>query len=235
MHPIIWFGFITVFIFLKPELSWPEVWRVNQCASHLCDSFDGLLLNALTARGNFCGIRLEVSLYYVCHRIFSLVTLLYVQRITCGNLWIRMLKTFFVKASDRPNLLFLWVQIRIGWCWCKDQCGWIWRILRNDLVRISLLADFRFQICVLLMVHYFLNSFVAFYWAEFSYQGVFRISSVQSVFGHADTAVARVTEVALQPRSSEAKIEVHTVSNIQVSRLQIFWTDIESQFWVGNG
>lgn len=199
-----------------------SVWRVNQCASsHLCDSFDGLLLNASTARGNFCGIRLEVSLYYVCHRIFSLVMLLYVQRITCGNLWIRMLKTFFVKASDRPNLLFLWVQIRIGWCWCKDQCGWIWRILRNDLVRISLLADFRFQICVLLMVHYFLNSFVAFYWAEFSYQGVIRFSSVQSVSetlpfkqGQSPTDTAGVTEVARQPRSSEAKFEVRTVSNI---------------------
>ena len=39
-----------------------------------------------------------------------------------------------------------------------DFCGFC-----NDLVRISLLADFRFQICVLLMVHYFLNSFMAFY------------------------------------------------------------------------
>ncbi len=125
------------------------------------------LLNASTARGNFCGILLEVSLYYVCHRIFSWVTLLYFERITCGNFWIRMLKTFFLKASDRPNLLFLWVQIRIWWCWRKDHCRWILRILRNDLVRISKLADFRFQICVLLMVHYFLNSFVAFYWAEF--------------------------------------------------------------------
>ena len=78
------------------------------------------------------------------------------------NLWIRMLKTSFVKASDRPNLLFLWVQIRIGWCWCKDHCRWFLRILLDDLVRFSLLADFRFQICVLLMVHYFMNSFVAF-------------------------------------------------------------------------
>lgn len=218
MHPIIWFGFITVFIFLKPEFSGPEVWRVNQCASHLCDSFDGLLLNASTARGNFCGIRLEVSLYYVCDRIFSLVTLLYVQRITCGNLWIRMLKTFFVKASDRPNLLFLWVQIRIGWCWCKDQCGWIWRILRNDLVRISLLADFRFQICVLLMVHYFLNSFVAFYWAEFSYQGVFRFSSVQSVLAslRAETAFQARTESDRHRRGDRSR----TPAKIQWSQIR---------------
>ena len=55
-------------------------------ASNICDIFDGLLLDASTSRGNFCGIRLEVSLYYVCYRKFSLVTLLYVQRITCGNL-----------------------------------------------------------------------------------------------------------------------------------------------------
>ena len=138
------------------------------------------------------------------------------------NLWIRMLKTFFVKASDRPNLLFLWVQIRIGWCWCKDLCRWFLLILRNDLVRISLLADFRFQICVLLMVHYFLNSFVAFYWAEFSYQGVIRFSSVQSVLAslRAETASQARTESDRhcrgdsQPRSSEAKFEVRTVSNI---------------------
>ncbi len=193
------------------------MWRVNQCAFQLCDSFDGLLLNDSTS----CWIRLQVSLYYVCHRIFSLVTLLYVHRITCGNLWIRMLKTFFVNASDRPNLLFLWVQIWIGWCWCKDHCRWFLRILRNDLVRISLLADFRFQICVLFMVHHFLNSFVAFYWAEFFYQGVTCFSSVQSVSEtlpfkqwQSPTDTAGVTEVARQPRSSEAKIEVRTVSNI---------------------
>ena len=99
----------------------------------------------------------------------------------------------------------------------------------NDLVRISLLADFRFQICVLLMVHYFLNSFVAFYWAEFSYQGVIRFSSVQSVLAslRAETASQARTESDRhcrgdsQPRSSEAKFEVRTVSNIKL--LQIFW------------
>ena len=200
------------------------MWRVNQCASsHLCDSFDGLLLNASTARGNFCGIRLEVSLYYVCHRIFSLVTLLYVQRITCGNLWIRMLKTFFVKASDRPNLLFLWVQIWIGWCWCKDHCRWFLRILRDDLVRFSLLADFRFQICVLLMVHYFLISFVAFTEQNFLIKELFVFRAFNQFWprlrlpfkqGQSPTDTAGVTEVARQPRSSEAKIEVRTVSNI---------------------
>ena len=48
---LIWF--LTVFIFFKTEFSGPKVWRVNQCAYHLCDSFDGLLPNASTARGNF--------------------------------------------------------------------------------------------------------------------------------------------------------------------------------------
>ena len=44
------------------------------------------------------------------------------------------------------------------------------------------------------MVHYFLNSFMAFYWAEFSYQGVIRFSSVQSVFATAETAFQARTE-----------------------------------------
>ena len=73
-----------------------------------------------------------------------------------------MLKTCFVKASDRPNLCFCEFRFELDGAGARiivdDFCGFC-----NDLVRISLLADFRFQICVLLMVHYFLNSFVAFY------------------------------------------------------------------------
>jgi hypothetical protein len=85
----------------------------------------------------------------------------------------------------------------------------------NDLVRISLLADFRFQICVLLMVHYFLNSFVAFYWAEFSYQRVIRFSSVQSVLATAETAFQARTESDRHRRGDRSR----TPAKIQWSQI----------------
>jgi hypothetical protein len=75
------------------------------------------------------------------------------------------------------------------------------------------ISDFKIQICVLFMVHY-LSEWICglllgriFLSRSFSYFEC-SISFETAVQARADTA--RVTEVALQPRSSEAKIEVHT-------------------------
>ncbi len=117
---LIWF--LTVFVFFKTGIFRAGSVKGQSMRIPSLRQFRRFAAQRFDRSRKFCGIRLEVSLYYVCHRIFSLVTLLYVQRITCGNLWTRMLKISFVDASDRPNLLILWVQIRIGWFWCKDHC-----------------------------------------------------------------------------------------------------------------
>ena len=89
---------VTANFFLKqfygPHIG--RLWRVvtKQCASDLCDVFAGLLIDASTSRGNFYWIWLELSLYHVYYRKLSLVTFLYVQRITDGNLLCRRLKMF---------------------------------------------------------------------------------------------------------------------------------------------
>ena len=201
------------------------MWRVNQSASHLCDSFDGLLLNASTARGNFCVIRMEVSLYYVCDRIFSLVTLLYVQRITCGNLWIRMLKTFFVKASDRPNLWFCEFRFELDGVGARinvDEFGGFCRMIWLGF-RCLQISDFRSACCwwcitfwIVLWLfteqNFLIKEFFGFrafnqFWPAWGLRPPFKQ-------GQSPTDTAGVTEVARQPRSSEAKFEVRTVSNI---------------------
>jgi hypothetical protein len=68
------------------------------------------------------------------------------------------------------------------------------------------------------MVHYFLNSFVAFYWAEFSYQGVFRFSSVQSVLAslRAETAFQARTESDRHRRGDRSR----TPAKIQWSQIR---------------
>ena len=82
------------------------------------------------------------------------------------------------------------------------------------------ILNFKIQICVLFMVHYLSSYICGFFLSRIFLSRSFTYFQRSIGFGHADTA--GVTEVALQPRSSEAKIEVHTVSNIQLSRLQIF-------------
>ena len=83
------------------------------------------------------------------------------------------------------------------------------------------------------MVHYFLNSFVPFYWAEFSYQGVISFSSVQSVLATAETAFQARTESDRHRRGDRsrtpAKIQwsqnrgAHCFEHIIVANILIFF------------
>ncbi len=81
-----------------------------------------------------------------------LVTLLYIQRITCGNLWIRILTTIFLRCQTVLNFCFCKFKLARSRMIVDEFCGSAY-FCGNDLLWISLLAYFGFQNSNLRAVH----------------------------------------------------------------------------------